>query len=331
MSLTVGIPRSLFYYQYFPLWKTFFEELGAEVILSENTSKKILEDGVNCCVDDACLPIKIYHGHVMNIKDKADYLFVPRFTSISKDEYICPKFGGLPDMIKSSIKDLGKIIDTEIDLRKSKKNSFKAALEIGLHFTDSKFAIRYAYKKALKDYRVFRETVKMGMLPNEIVERKIRVVRRQKEENFKVLLMGHMYNIYDRYINMDIVQKLRKSGVEIITLDMLDNKKISIGAKFLSKKMFWNFGKKALGGVANVIEREGDYDGIMYLMSFGCGIDSFVCDLVERKVRRESNLPFSVLTLDEHSGEAGMNTRIEAYIDMLRWRRDHEGNISAHG
>ena len=82
----VGIPRALFYYQYYPLWKTFFEELGAEIVLSDRTTKSIMDEGSKTCVDEACLPIKIFHGHVMNIKDKVDYLFIPRFTSVSRNE-----------------------------------------------------------------------------------------------------------------------------------------------------------------------------------------------------------------------------------------------------
>jgi len=103
MDVKVGIPRALFYYQYYPLWKTFFEELDAQVVLSEHTTAKILDEGIKSCVP-SLFARKIFYGHVMNIKDKVDYLFIPRFTSISKKEYICPKFGGLPDMIRNSIK-----------------------------------------------------------------------------------------------------------------------------------------------------------------------------------------------------------------------------------
>ena len=100
MNKKVGIPRGLFYYQFYPLWRSFFEELGAEIIVSDNTTRKILDDGVKKCVDEACLPVKVFYGHIASLKDKVDYLFIPRYTSISKKEYICPKFGGLPDMIK---------------------------------------------------------------------------------------------------------------------------------------------------------------------------------------------------------------------------------------
>jgi predicted nucleotide-binding protein (sugar kinase/HSP70/actin superfamily) len=96
MTKKVGIPRGLFFYQYYPLWKTFFEELGAEITVSDYTNKKILDDGVKTCIDEACLAVKIFYGHVINLKDKVDCIFIPRFTSISKNEYICPKFGSLP-------------------------------------------------------------------------------------------------------------------------------------------------------------------------------------------------------------------------------------------
>ncbi|MCX8130364.1 MAG: hypothetical protein N3I35_09725, partial [Clostridia bacterium] len=78
-------------------------------------------------------------------------------------------------------------------------------------------------------------------------------------------------------------------------------------------------------------KRQDDIHGIIYLMTFGCGVDSFISDLVERKVRRARDIPFVVLTIDEHSGEAGMDTRLEAFIDMIRWRIGNEDNVSAHG
>jgi len=73
--------------------------------------------------------LKIFFGHVINIKDSVDYLFIPRFTSISKNEYVCPKFGGLPDMVRHSICGLPGIIDTEINLRKSNKKKSSPLLE----------------------------------------------------------------------------------------------------------------------------------------------------------------------------------------------------------
>jgi predicted nucleotide-binding protein (sugar kinase/HSP70/actin superfamily) len=124
---------------------------------------------------------------------------------------------------------------------------------------------------------------------------------------------------------MDMIFKLNSSGANVITIDMLENKIIDPKSNMLQKKMFWNFGRKAVGGTLQILDR-GDIDGIIYLMSFGCGIDSFVADLVERRIRQNSNIPFIVLSIDEHSGEAGFNTRLEAFIDMIRFTQPQRYN-----
>ncbi|OPZ89776.1 MAG: 2-hydroxyglutaryl-CoA dehydratase, D-component [Firmicutes bacterium ADurb.Bin419] len=330
MSKKVGIPRALFYYQYFPLWNTFFEELGAEVVVSGNTSKKIIDNGSKTCVDEACLPIKIFYGHVIDIKDKVDFLFIPRFTSVSTREYICPKFGGLPDMVRNTFKDLPEVIDAEIDLWKKGSNPYIAAFEVGCYFSDDRRKIREAYKKAIDAFREYRAKVKEGILPDDILFKKLSLIKKNDGPRLNIAVIGHSYNIYDDYVNMNMTKKLRNNGVNIITIDMVDSRIIKEKSKTLSKKMFWNYGTRAMGSTLHFLDRK-DIDGIIYLMSFGCGIDSFVGDLIERNVRRKRDLPFIVLTIDEHSGEAGMDTRIEAFIDMIRWRNKGESNVSAHG
>ena len=220
----IGIPRSLFYYQYYPLWKVFFEELGAEIVVSDYTTKHILDDGVKSCVDEACMPVKLFHGHVLNLKDRVDYLFIPRFTSVSKDEYICPKFGGLPDMVRHTLKGLPEIIDTEVNLRKSKKNALKAALEIGSYFCNSDSKIKAAYKKALLNYRDFRDKVRKGILPCDILGKRKGVLNKTGEDTLNIAVIGHVYNLYDNFVNMDMIYKLRTNGVKVTTIEMIDGK-----------------------------------------------------------------------------------------------------------
>ncbi|MDP4091786.1 MAG: acyl-CoA dehydratase activase-related protein [Bacillota bacterium] len=320
MPAKVGIPRSLSYYQLFPLWKTFFEEMGAELVVSGPTTKKILDDGVKCCVDEACLPVKLFHGHVADIKDRVDYLFIPRLTSISKGEYICPKFGGLPDMVRTSLHGLPEIISTEINLRKNKRNSLKAAMEIGHYFTDKDSQIKSAYKKAVGCYNLVKDNFEKGYIPDFIRPGKTAETKSlEKDRNLNIALVGHTYNIYDSFVNMNIWRKLENKNANIITIEMVDEKAINRNARQLPKKIFWNYGRKAVGSAMHLLN-EKNLDGVIYVMSFGCGIDSFVCDLVERRIRRTTDLPFIVITLDEHSGEAGLDTRLEAFIDMVRWR-----------
>lgn len=321
MAVKIGVPRGLFYYKFHPLWKTFFEELGAEITVSPPTTKKILDNGAKCCVDEACLPVKVLHGHVMELMGKVDYIFLPRFTSISRGEYVCPKFGGLPDMVRNTLKGLPPLIDTEINMRRDAGQAEKAAEEAGSILCGDRRRIKRAYKIALREYEKFSAQVKAGANPQELLEG----VNSPQPAcgctcDIKLAVLGHSYNLYDRHVSMDLLRKLSGLGVAAVTLDMLETAEADAKAAQLRKRLFWYYGRKAVGG-ALCLAAEKDIDGVIYVMSFGCGVDSFVCDMIERRLRRQGELPFMLLTLDEHSGEAGLDTRIEAFVDLIRRKK----------
>ncbi|MHA1447730.1 MAG: acyl-CoA dehydratase activase-related protein, partial [Candidatus Heimdallarchaeaceae archaeon] len=81
MKKRVGIPRALLYYKFEAMWRTFFEELGAEVIISPETTKTIKDLAVRYAPDEDCYSTKLYFGHALYLKDKVDYFFIPRFGS----------------------------------------------------------------------------------------------------------------------------------------------------------------------------------------------------------------------------------------------------------
>ena len=319
----IGIPRSLFYYKFIPFWDSFFSGLGAEVVVSGPTNKVILDNGVKNCVDEACLPIKLYFGHVMELKDKADYILVPRFTSISKKEYICPEFGGLPDVIRHSLKDLPPLITTEVNLRRNGKGGIDAAIEMAAEIgVDGKKAAA-AYRRALEVQQDKGGSFAMDeYFGDETKEPSLRSGR------LRVAVIGHPYNIYDRFISMNLLGKLRKFGVEIKTVEMVEEDEINRQAAHLKKPMFWYYGRTAYGAALQLAS-SGEIDGMICVTSFGCGVDSFVNDMIERRIRKEYKIPLIIMTIDEHSGEAGFNTRLEAFVDMLQWRRTNENNVSA--
>ena len=327
MAYKIGIPRGLYYYRFFPLWERFFQNIGMNVVVSPATNKIIMNTGIKLSVDECCLPVKIYHGHVAELCKKTDILFIPRFTSISKDEYICPKFGGLPDVIKADISKTPKIIDTEIDMHKSKRDKVEAAVKVGRSIGVSRKFSTAAFRDAVVHYRDYRQRIKKGCFPEHILDKNKFGVSISKK--YRVMILGHCYNIYDSYVNMNMVEKLGNMGAEVVTMDMFDELLLRKTCT-LNKKMFWNFGTRAMGAVMNAINT-GCVDGIIYLMSFGCGIDSFVCTMAEYRIRHRSSIPFSLITLDEHSGEAGVDTRLEAFMDMIEWRNSNESNLSPSG
>lgn len=296
--MKVGIPKGLLGYKYFNFIEKFFSELGAEIVVSPDTNKEILNQGVKYCVDDACLPIKIFHGHVVSIKDKCDFMIVPRIMQLREREFICPKFCGLPEMIINSIPNMPKITMTPI-YATSKEKLYQWVKETGSVITKDKNRIQKAYDRAL----------------DEINKSKFGI----KDEGYNryIALMGHPYNIYDNFTNMNLVKKLNELGVGIITEECVEEDVIDDEVKNLFKRPFWTFARNAYGASTHLAGNK-KVDGIIYVSSFACGIDSVVIELIKDRL---GEFPFLVLKVDEHTGEAGMDTRIEAFVDMLERKR----------
>jgi len=129
---------------------------------------------------------------------------------------------------------------------------------------------------------------------------------------------------------MNLMEHLRALGIDVITAEMLASDKIALGLSAIEKELFWTLSKRVLGAGLYYLGHPGEVDGIVVLSSFGCGLESLVGDLLERAARKRE-FPFMLLNVDEHSGEAGLVTRVEAFIDMIKGRSRHADYISPHG
>jgi Uncharacterized protein conserved in bacteria len=297
LLMKVGIPKGLLYYKYYPFIESFFTELGAEIITSPDTNKDILDSGVKYCVDEACLPVKVFHGHVAYLKDKCDIIFIPRIMQLNEREFICPKFCGLPEMVLNSIPDMPKAIISPI-YASSEKRLKSWARSVGLLFTKNFLRIDKAYKISLRKQEEYNCGIK------------------NEDFHLNVALVGHPYNIYDNFTNMNVVKKLNKLGIGIISEENIEADIINNQVKDLFKKPFWTFAKKSYGFSTYLAENK-RIDGIVYISSFACGIDSVVIELIKNRL---GDFPLLILKIDEHTGEAGFDTRLEAFADMLERR-----------
>jgi predicted nucleotide-binding protein (sugar kinase/HSP70/actin superfamily) len=323
VSLKIGIPRALLFYYYYPMWRVFFQELGAEVVLSQPSNKGLLAAGLQNAVDEACLPVKLAYGHVLDLKSKADLIFLPRIVSIGRREYICPKFLGFPDMIRR-LAGIPKLIDTNINLYKSRRELLRVVHEVGKLFSCSNYKIWFAFLRSVKAHNQYIKLLQLGLMPNEamaILENRIENLPvPEPEDSIKVALIGHPYNIYDSFVNMNIIKRLKEMGASIVTAEFLPDDTVKkYASRFLPKKLFWTLGQRMAGAAFNYMEHP-DVAGIVHIAAFGCGPDSMTGELIERNARIKG-VPFLNITLDEHTGEAGLLTRLEAFMDMLRWRK----------
>lgn len=316
MTKTIGIPRAMHFYEFYSMWESYFKALGFEILLSPKTNKDILNAGVLTCVDEACLPIKIFHGHVDFLKDNVDYIFIPRIIGLNKREYNCPKHLGMPDMIKSSIDGLPEIIDPIIDLRN--KNGIKIAVKDIKNELKLNYSQKELYKRAIQEQTKYKE---------HLLKKDKQLKKNEQTSN--LLILGHPYNVYDEFLNMDILNKLKAEGINLFFAEDIPEEKYREYSSQFIKRIFWTQGRKLIGSSNYLLDNK-LIDGIIYLNAFGCGLDSMLVYLVEKKCIEE-NIPMLVLTLDEQTGEAGLVTRIDAFLDMMKWGKKDENNLSTLG
>ncbi len=306
--MTIGIPKGLLYSKYHIFAEAFFELLGADIVVSPDTNKAILDAGVKYCVDDACLSIKVYHGHVFWLKDRCDYLLTPRFLSLEKGKSVCPMFCGIIEMMTSSLPGLPRLIDTPI-LTLDRDDILTWALKAGSVVTKNKKLIKAAFETAIEKQRTYKIEYNDTVYPK------------------KVALIGHTYHIHDRFINMDLINKLHNLNIGIQTAESVEKDSIEEQSAQLYKPLFWYFAREYYGAAVSLYKNH-DIDGIIYISAFSCGVDSVVVDLIKHET---GSFPFMVLKLDEHTGEAAFDTRLEAFADMLKRRSLHGCYRSAHG
>ncbi len=329
--MKVGIPQGLFYYYYYPLWKTFFQDLGAEVVTSPATNRQIVEKGIEAAVDEACFPIKVYYGHVRQLcSESLDYIFIPRLVSVERRSFICPKFMGLPDMIKAVLLDLPSVIDITVDISRTERLLERDIIRVGQLFTSQKRLIQHAYQHGVDELRKCRRLCQSGYNMAEAIriwEGEEIILPSVCDLNIGVL--GHGYSLYDQTISMNLIARLRQMSCRVHVAETLDQTAIETNAALIPKRVFWTLGRKLVGS-ALLMEKQMSVDGIIYLACFGCGPDSMIGEIIERKLKAK---PFMMMTIDEHTGEAGLVTRLEAFCDMLLRRRVAQGEdyVSAHG
>lgn len=326
-NLKIGIPQALLYYEYFPLWKNFLEGLGAEVIISGPTTKEIIDLGVKSAVSEICFPVKVFYGHVMSLKDRVDYLFIPRIVCVEKSAYFCPKFLGLPDMIKSSLSSPPPLIEPTIDIRKSATNFKNSFLAVGKLFTNNSKKIYQSFYEAQRNLKLYLQSKENELDPKIISQRcNKKLFQRDFKNSLNIALLGHSYLIYDYFINLNLISKLKKAKVNVLTAEMVKKRDIKRQLKKLYKPLFWTLSKKVVGSAFYFLEKK--VDGIIHLTSFECGEDSLIGEIIHQESQKYPSVAYTEFVFDEHTGEIGIDTRTEAFLDMIVRRRRYESNYA---
>ena len=317
---TIGIPRAISYYGNYPFYYGFFTSLGLEIVISDKTTSKIINEGCKYVVSDTCLPVKVYVGHVVNLIEKGcDTIFVPSLQASAYKVNNCSKIRGLPEIIRNVIDKPIRIIDPEIN--KTEGISFKdfcrkAANEFGIY---EEHLIDNAVKNGWNVYNNFRAMTLSGLSFNVALENAIKgnIITKSIEvvKPLSVVIMAHGYNLFDERVSMNLIKKLDKMGVKAYTSLNISREAAEEAINELGEIQYWANELELTGTAAHYMLNQ-KIDGIIALSAFGCGPDSLMVEEIQYHAK-ERNMPMIHLNIDEHTGEAGYLTRIEAFVDML--------------
>lgn len=308
--MKIGIPKALLYYWYGHLWQRFWQECGCETLVSKSTDRQTIAAGTAVAVDEICLPVKIFLGHTRLVAEQVDWVMIPHLVKVERDAYICPKFMGLPDLATHTLPWLKpkllvvKVGPKEPDMMRS---LVKAASQIGISpplKLNSKDIMSWAGDSPAVTM------VKSFQSPKNI----------HHEPQLTIGLLGHPYCLYDSCFNLNLLQILTTNGIQFLTPEMISPEYHGLGSSRLNKKMFWTMGRAQFDGLEWMLHQERvKVSGFIHLTSFACGLEAIVGDMLERRVKA-ADKPFLRLNFEEHSGEAGLITRVEAFLSMLRYR-----------
>ncbi len=323
--LKVGIPRALMFYRYYPFLKSLLEGCGCEAQPSPPTNLKILGDGVEICVDDICVAVKVLFGHVSQLAGKVDAILIPRLVSVEKQDYdtfTCPKLIAAPDMIRYSFPHLPAPLEFTVDVSKAPWWWGSARLMRQLDLPLRKMP--GVYSAAVREQKRYEALLHGGLLPPDALARMYNgngcnVPPYLSRRDVTVAVVGHPYLLGDPAVNKRLAHWLDVSGARVLGSTMLPEGDLQREASVLSP-ISWSYEKELLAAAAYFLKQP-DVDGVIYLTSFGCGPDSLVTEMVRRELAPAGEQILLELVLDEHSAESGVRTRAEAFVDMLRRRK----------
>lgn len=291
-KLVIGIPRGIFYYYDGVFWNNFFYKLNIKTLLSPKTNKEIVELGTLNSPDEMCLSMKIYIGHIKYLEDKVDFILVPRIDRFDNYNQTCTNFLGIYQYAVhfSKAKILNYNIDNTHDLK-------AGALHIGKILNLDKKTILNAYKYAYNRNKEY--------LKNKHKEQEEKL----NSKNKKVLIVSHAYNIHDDFLGSSLLKILNDNNIEVLYSNYFDSNITNKLALNISPHLYWKYSRDAIGS----IELVPNIDGIIFFSTFPCGLDSLVSELVIRKIHK----PCLNLIIDDSTSVAGLETRIESFVDLL--------------
>ncbi len=313
---SIGLNRSFLVNTYYPLYSHFFAELGYEIIMPDSPS----QEGVDQRNASFCYPVELAHGFfytLLELDIPPDYIFLPHFKAMpgednaasSSQSQVCPLVQGetfylqttfrkkMARLKKRGTRVLTPLMDLSVNLDEARQPLVKTAVQMGI----SRKKARLAFDNALQQQRACQAEMKaLGRQMLHMLE--------EEPQKFAVVIFSRPYNGFVEEAHMGIPHKFASRGIPVIPLDFLE-----LEAEHSKRHMYWGMGKLMMKA-ARLVERHPQLFGT-YITNFSCGPDSFVVTYFRDIMGRKPSL---TLELDSHTADAGLETRVEAFLDIVQ-------------
>lgn len=306
----VGIPLVLGFYEQLPFWKTFFNTLGMEIVLSEESTRKTYFKGQHTIPSDTvCYPAKLAHGHIQSLLEKnPDFIFYPCMSynideGESDNHYNCPVVAYYPELLKANISELNSenFISPYIDLNNRKHVSKVLAESLSKYKVTAKQALDAVNKgfESLESYH--RDIQKKGQ----------EIIAEARKNNQKIIVLaGRPYHI-DEEINHGMHKLITGLGMAVITEDSIAHLGHLPELGVLNQ---WTYHSR-LYKAAQYVTTQPDMQ-LVQLVSFGCGIDAITTDEV-RSILENNGKLYTQIKIDEINNLGAAKIRLRSLVAAM--------------
>ncbi len=311
----VVMPLALSSYSLGPFWSEFFSRLGLDFRLGPPTDPAVLQAGRQVAGSEFCLPVKTALGHIAQClaENPADYLFVPHMIADYRVEGLtqtrfCPYLETLPSLFRPVAErgegDAARLLAPVVDLRlPDRKNARALAESLRPLASFRQRSIVEALRHAHQVRRRQREDlVAAGQARRDLIRAGGRPA---------VVVVGRPYNTLDPYLSHRLPFEIAAAGLDVLPMESLPFRPELLDGYL--RNLFWADGQRIVSALLQIARTPGLYPVI--LSNFGCGPDSFILSYAEHIMEEK---PLLILELDEHGSSGGYQTRLEAFLEVVK-------------
>jgi predicted CoA-substrate-specific enzyme activase len=311
----VGMNRSFLVNTFYPLYSQFFDQLGFDVVLPDIPTQA----GIDQRGAAFCYPVEMAHGFfdtLLTSERPPDFIFLPHFKAVpnadgetSSQSQVCPLVQGEPYYLQTSFRGaldrlarrgtslITPLIDLSRGIADAEEPLLEAARRMGVGRRAAREAFAVAMQRQIACFAAMRAAGRRMLADLEAAP-----------STFGVVIFSRPYNGFAEEAHMGIPHKFASRGIAVMPLDFLD-----LEQERSKRHMYWGMGK-LLMKASRLVEKHPQLFGT-YITNFSCGPDSFVISYFRDIMGRKPSL---TLELDSHTADAGLETRVEAFLDIVQ-------------